>query len=137
MLPPFGRAAEGRPIRRLAEPLFVQPPDTKQRPNNYWMMNKRIVTPPFVLVGIGFASLLYGAFVLLVDGEGFRVGLFRTFGTNPLAAYGLHHLVEEQVHAVVPGDSPLWACLLGLAVFYAISYTFVRSLEKQGAFIRL
>lgn len=135
--PPFDRA-EGKPIRALlAEPPFVQPPDTKHRPNNYWMMNKRIVTLPFVLVGVGFASLVYGAFVLVVDGKGGQLGLFRTFGTNPLAAYGLHHLVEEQVHAIVPKDASLWACLLGLAVFYLISYAFVRALEKQGVFIRL
>ena len=91
----------------------MQPPGTKQRPNNYWMMNKRIVTLPFVLTATGFAAVLYGAFVLLIEPGGRGVGLFRTFGQNALAAYLLHQVVETQVHSIIPKDSPLGLVLAG------------------------
>src|SRR6185437_15248883 len=113
----------------------VQPPPPERRPHNYWMMNKRIVSLPFVLFSTGFAAGLYGLFVLACDGAGGRVGVFRTFGQNALAAYVLHHMVEEQIHTVVPPDSPLWWCLSGLLIFLAITYSFVRYLEKQGVHI--
>lgn len=127
-----------RPVESLlAEPPFVQPPGVDKRPNNYWMMNKRIVTLPFVLFSTGFAVALYGLFVLAFDPGRQGIGLFRTFGQNPLAAYLLHELVEHQIHNLVPKDSPLWFCLVGLVVFYMITYLFVRSLEKQGVYVRL
>ena len=135
--PPLDRLSGRSASSMLAEPPFVQPPPTSQRPNNYWMMNKKIVSLPFVLVAVGFSALLYGVFVLACDISGVSVGVFRTFGTNALAAYVLHHMVEEQVHSLVPKDSPFWYCMVGLAAFAAITYLFVRYLEKQGVFIRL
>ena len=136
-MPPL-EGLSARPLASLlAEPPFVQPPGTERRPNNYWMMNKRIVTLPFVLTATGFAAALYGAFVLLLEPGGRGVGLFRTFGQNALAAYLLHQVVETRIHSIMPKDSPLGLALAGLMVFYLISYAFVRSLEKQGAYIRL
>lgn len=137
VLPPLGRLSALPTTSLLAEPPFVQPPPPERRPHNYWMMNKRVVSLPFVLFATGFASALYALFILACDLARWRVGLFRTFGQNALAAYVLHHMVEEQVLTLVPRDSPAWWCLAGVVVFFTITYVFVRFLEVNRIFIKL
>jgi predicted acyltransferase len=136
VIPPFAKARGQSWDKLLANPPFVAPP--KERPNSYWMMNKkRLVSLPFVLFSMGWSVTLYGLFVIVCDVGSLRVGVFRTLGQNALAAYALHELVLKQIHTLVPKDSPLWAVMIGLAVFFAISYSFVRFLEKQEIYIRL
>lgn len=137
VIPPF-QNARARPITSLlAEPPFMAPPPSEERPANYWRMDKRIVSPSFTLFSTGFAFALYGLFIIASDLGTLRVGIFRTFGMNPLVAYVIHHAVENAVHQVVPEDSPVWWCLVGLAVFFLVTYRFVKYFENHGIYIRL
>ena len=153
VFPPSAQLSANK-IRLAEAPFFAPPPKTlgelqrleaegkapsppRLRPDNYWMMSKRIVTIPFSLFAAGFSMAILAAFTVLTDMYGVTFSLFRTFGTNALAAYFLHHAIEVAVHGIVPKDSPLWWCLIGLAIFYFTTYVFIRFLEKQKVFIRL
>jgi predicted acyltransferase len=137
VLPPLENLRARPAHLLLADPPFVTPPPPEERVPNYWMMDKRVVTQPFIWFATGYAFALYALFVFACDMGGLAIGLFRTFGQNPLAAYIIHHLVEHTVLTVVPQDSPLWWCLTSLLAFFLITYMFVRYLEKQRIYLRL
>ena len=147
VLPPWERL-KGRSLAELVvEPPFVAPPKDDPRIDppphiehrliNYWMMGKRMPSLSFITFATGFAFALYGLFVVACDVGGLRVGIFTTFGTNALAAYFLHHVVEQAIHPLVPHDAALWYCLAGLALFFALTYVLVRYLEKRNIYLRL
>jgi predicted acyltransferase len=151
VLPRWDRL-KGRTWRELlVEPPFVAPPrDDPQtdpppsidhRLQNYWMLGKRMPNLSFITFASGFAFALYGLFVIACDLGGVSVGIFRTFGTNALAAYFLHHVIEEQIagkeSSLVPHDSPLWYCLCGFVLFFGLTYACVRYLEKQKIYVKL
>ncbi|QDS88856.1 hypothetical protein EC9_30510 [Rosistilla ulvae] len=122
---------------RLAEPPFVAPPDQSHRKWNYWMMSQRGGTLSYVTFCAGVSVLVYLLFYIACDLLTLRWSFFQTFGTNALAAYVLHEMVGMAVKPFIPKDSPGWYVASGLLLFFLITWTFVRSLEKQKIFLRL
>jgi hypothetical protein len=139
---------KSRSIRDLiVEPPMTPPPADDPRVDaephvshrlwNYWQMGKRMPTVTFMLFATGFAFAVYALFVIACDANGFKLGLFRTFGMNPLAAYIIHGMMEHAIVPLVPRDAPLWYCLAGFALFFGATYVFVKYLEDNEIYLRL
>lgn len=137
VLPPLENA-KGRTWQELlAEPPFTPIPPPEERLINYWMMDKRMPSQSFMLFATGFGIALYAVFIVLCDVGPVAVPLFRTLGTNALAAYAIHHAIEILVHQFVPKDAPAMAVAGGLVVFFLITWMMIRFLEKNKLYIRL
>lgn len=121
----------------LAEPPFVAPPDQRHRQWNYWMMSQRGGTLSYVTFSAGISIIVFVLFYVACDTLGWHWSVFRTFGTNALAAYVLHDLVAEAVKPFIPRDSPGWYVATGLCVFFIITWSFVRGLEKQNVYLKV
>jgi hypothetical protein len=129
---------EGRDLPSLlAEPPFVPPPGPAERQWNYWMMSQRSGSVSYLTFGAGFSLAVFVLFHLACDRLGWQLGLFRTLGTNALAAYVLGGMVDHAVKPFVPRDAPGWYVAAGIVVFFGGTYLVVRHLEKQGVMLRL
>ncbi|MBL8848945.1 MAG: hypothetical protein JNG89_04645 [Planctomycetaceae bacterium] len=135
--PPLKNAV-GRPVSELlGTPPFTPIPPPEERLINYWMMDKRMPTQSFILFAAGFGMALYALFIVVCDVGGLALPLFRTLGTNALAAYAIHHAVEILVHQFVPKDAPFVPVVCALVTFFVITWMMIRFLEKNKLFIRL
>jgi predicted acyltransferase len=147
VIPPR-EAWQGRTWKSLlCEPPFVQPPEDDPRVDappyelhrywNYWMMTQRGGSLSYLTFGAGFALLVYVLFYILADMLGMRVGVFRTFGTNALAAYILEGLIGTAVKDFIPPDAPPWYALAGFCLFFLLVWLFVRTMEKNKIYLRV
>ncbi len=85
--------------------------------------------------GYTVAGMLLVNFIC--DQVGVKVGLFRTFGQNALAAYIVHPMVASVVKPYPPEDSPLWFVAAGFLLYFGICYLLIHYLEKHELFLRL
>lgn len=131
------RAQAGGFTKYLAEPPFVPPPPVAERQWNYWMMSQRAGSLSYLTFTAGLSLVVYVFFFIACDLWGFRLGFFQTFGTNALLAYVLHSMVSQAIHPFVPKDAPAWYAYGSLLLFFAITWLFVRSFEKQGIYLRV
>jgi uncharacterized membrane protein len=119
----------------IAPPLV--PVDLKPPTNDLFTMSQRSGSVTYPLFGAGVSFVVLALFVLVSDIGGRQLGVFRTFGSNALAGYIIHGLVNSAVKPFVPRDAPLWYVLVGLAVSLGLCYAFVRNLEKNKLFLKL
>ncbi len=147
VLPP-AEAWQGRTWQTLlAEPPFVQPPADDPRVDappyelhrswNYWMMTQRGGSLSYLTFGAGFSLLVYLLFYVLSDLGGVRIGVFRTFGSNALAAYVLASIIGTAIQAFIPRDAPPWYTITAFCVDFFLLWLFVRTLEKNNIFLRV
>ena len=101
------------------------------------MLSKRMPTLSFMLLASGVACVLYSLFVIGCDGLGWRLGLFRTFGTNALVAYFTHGMMALAVWAFIPSTAGLPTAVGAFCVFFALTWLLVRQLEKRGIYVKL
>ena len=111
--------------------------DLKPPTNDLFTMSQRSGSLSYTLFGAGCSLVVLAVFVLVCDAGSFQLGIFRTFGTNALAAYVIHGLVNNAVEAFVPRDAPLWFVAVGTAAAVLVTYMFVRYLENHKLFLRL
>ncbi len=121
-------------IWRWLAPLPFTPPTL---PQDIWMMSQTSGSVSYMTFGAGFSLVVFALFVVACDIAPLRVGFLRTLGTNALAAYIISSMVQEPVAALAPGDSPMWYALSAFALFFGITYIFIRFLEKNNLFLRL
>ena len=150
----------------IVEPPFIPPPDHNHRKWNYWMMSQRSGNLSYPTFAAGVALLIYALCLWICDGKGQRLGIFRTLGTNSLAAYILHDIAGWVVSPFFPQkgvpltkalnhyalilktrfgldfDSCFYALQLaetaaGFVCFLTFVYGFCRLLEWRGWFIRV
>lgn len=148
------KAQEGKWSELIAEPPFFPPPHARDKEEvdgkvkevnhstwyrkwNYWMMSQRSGNLSYPLFAAGFSLAVYVLFYIACDMWGWQLAFFRTFGTNALLAYIVHDLTGGAVKPFIPRDAPGWYVTAGVIIFYALSWLFVRAVEKQGAYLRV
>ncbi len=135
---PNAETLKNRPVGLLlAEPPFVPPPDATLRKWNYWMMSQRGGTLTYTLFSGGLALFLYVGFYIACDCWGLRLRLFETLGTNALAGYILHSMVDGSVSAFSPNDSPGWYVTIVFLIYFGITWLMLWTLERNKIFLRL
>lgn len=132
---PPNQAPAGEIVNWFVEPPFVPP--TPTRDVNIWTMSQRAGSVSYLTFGAGISLAVYAIFVLVCDIGRLQLGVFRTFGSNALAAYVIHILVGDMLKPFAPGDAPLGYDLLMLGIDLGICYLFVRHLEKNNLYLRL
>jgi hypothetical protein len=100
-------------------------------------MNQQAGSVSYLTFGAGFSMVLLGLCVWACDVHGLQLGLFRTFGTNALAAYVIHMVVDRALKSFTPQDcSPLGVGTY-FVLFLAICYVSVRLLDRRGVYLRM
>jgi predicted acyltransferase len=131
----IGQLLTGLGPNGLAPPPFVPLPEG--RAVDLWTMSQRTGSLSYQTFAAGFSLVVCALFVLGCDIAGLASGLFRTFGTNALAAYVVHDPIGELIHHFVPKDAPLWYVVASLLVDLGICWLFLLALERRGIFLRL
>jgi len=118
----------------LLEPPFVAP----SQPVNIWTMSQRAGSISYLTFGAGFAMLVFALFYQACDRmKWIGLGLFKTFGTNALAAYILHGMVESAIGPFAPKDSPWTYIVFIFAIYFAICTIILRALERRGLILKI
>ena len=101
------------------------------------MMSQRGGTLSYPTFAAGVSLVIYAFFLWVCDGLHLQLGLFRTLGTNSLAAYILHSVAGWIIRPYFPKDSAAIWTLTGFVLFTLIVYSICRLFERLGWYIRV
>lgn len=120
----------------IMEPPFVPPPNAEHREWNYWMMSQRGGTISYTTFSAGFSLVVFAFFLWACDSRKWQVGIFRTLGTNSLAAYLLHDVASWWISPWFPvGSGPVMVAF-GFLCFSGFVYGVCWMMERRGWLIR-
>ena len=117
----------------MIEPPFVPP----TRPANLWTMSQQAGTVSYLTFGAGLSLTLYALFVWVCEVRQWQIGMWRTLGSNALAGYVIHVVLDMAFFPLKSRHAPLWLALGELVVFTGICYGCVRLLEKRNIYWRM
>jgi predicted acyltransferase len=129
----FNPVQPGGLSRFLVEPPFWPP----SRPVDIWTMSQRAGSNSYLWFAAGFSLLVYAAFVWWTDLRKNQLGLFRVFGINALAGYILHDLIGDAIRPFAPSDSPIYWVVFVFSLYFAITWLFLRGLDRQKIYLRM
>lgn len=121
----------------IMEPPFVPPPTSAYRKWNYWMMSQRGGTISYTTFAAGFSLVLFAFFLWACDSRQWQSGVFRTLGTNSLAAYLLHDVASWWISPWFPESSGPIMVAFGFLCFSGFVYGVCWMMERQGWLIRV
>ncbi len=122
-------------IHGLEAPPFWPP----WRPVDLWTMTQRAGSLSYQVFSAGFSLLVYAVFLWLCDARkpGLSWAFFTTLGTNALAGYLIHMMVGDAAGKFAPKDAPLYWVVSITGIYFLITWSFLRFLEKRAIFLRL
>ena len=119
------------------EPPFVPPPKADFRKWNYWMMSQRGATISYTTFTAGYSLVLFALFLWACDSCKWQAGIFRTLGTNSLAAYLLHDVASWWISPWFPTSSGPVVVAIGFLCFSGFVYGICWIMEHRGWLIRV
>ena len=119
------------------EPPFVPPPKADFRKWNYWMMSQRGATISYTTFTAGYSLVLFSLFLWACDSCKWQAGIFRTLGTNSLAAYLLHDVASWWISPWFPTSSGPVVVAIGFLCFSGFVCGICWIMEHRGWLIRV
>ena len=102
-----------------------------------WPFSARYMTSPFPLWSSGLCFLHLLVFYVLGDKIGLHIPTFTSVGMNPLALYIAQALIIDMADDFAAEQWPLWAGVLGFAMFWAGFAGVAWYLHRRRIYVKL
>jgi predicted acyltransferase len=122
---------------QMMEAPFIRPPSSTRRQWNYWMMTQRAASISYTTFAAGVSMVLFGIFHLLCDRLRLQAGVFRTLGTNSLAAYCLHDVASWIISPLIADAAAAGSVALVFVVYATSVWGACRILESRRWYVRV
>lgn len=101
------------------------------------MMSQRGGTWSYTMFGAGIAMMLMAGFAAVSDERGLQSGIFRTLGTNALAAYIFHDVAGWIIEPFITSEASALKTYTAFGIFFLMVYGVCRILEWKKWYVRM